>query len=131
MAVGRDLAGEDYNVIAVIGDGSFTSGVVYEALNNIGANKTNVNIVLNDNGMSISHNVGALSKYLNRVRVSQKYDQAKVSVKSALGNVPLVGGAISKGLRSSVPSRQPNRPGLIPSEGNRRLPPTRLLLWIQ
>lgn len=101
MAVGRDLSGEDYNVIAVIGDGSFTNGIVYEALNNIGANRTNVNIVLNDNGMSISHNVGALSKYLNKIRSSQKYDQAKVSVKSVLDNVPVIGGALSSGLRSS------------------------------
>ncbi|MBQ6388278.1 MAG: 1-deoxy-D-xylulose-5-phosphate synthase [Mogibacterium sp.] len=101
MAVARDISGEDYNVVAVIGDGSFTNGTVYEALNNIGANQTNVNIVLNDNGMSISHNVGALSKYLNKVRSSQKYDQAKVSVKSALDNVPFIGRPITKGLRSS------------------------------
>ncbi|MBR2541040.1 MAG: 1-deoxy-D-xylulose-5-phosphate synthase [Mogibacterium sp.] len=101
MAVARDLAGDDYNVIAVIGDGSFTNGVVYEALNNIGANQTNVNIILNDNGMSISHNVGALSKYLNRIRSSQKYDQAKVSVKSALGSVPLIGGVLSNSIRNS------------------------------
>lgn len=101
MAVGRDLKGDDFDVIAVIGDGSFTNGIVYEALNNIGANRTNVNIILNDNGMSISHNVGALSKYLNKVRLSQKYDQAKVSVKSALDNVPVIGRVISSGLRSS------------------------------
>ena len=74
MAVARDLAGDDYNIAAVIGDGSFTSGIVYEALNNIGANKTNINIILNDNGMSISHNVGAMHKYLDRVRASKKYD---------------------------------------------------------
>lgn len=101
MAVARDLNCEDYDVIAVIGDGSFTSGVVYEALNNIGANQTNVNIVLNDNGMSISHNVGALSKYLTRLRASQKYDQAKVSVKSALDNVPVIGKPISRSIRNS------------------------------
>ena len=101
MAVARDLAGEDYNVIAVIGDGSFTNGTVYEALNNIGANQANLCIVLNDNGMSISHNVGALSKYLNKVRASQKYDQAKISVKSVLDNVPLIGKPISKGIRRS------------------------------
>ena len=59
MAVARDLAGDDYEVTAVIGDGSFTSGIVYEALNNIGDHKTKVNIILNDNGMSIAHNVGA------------------------------------------------------------------------
>ena len=101
MAVARDISGDDYNVIAVIGDGSFTNGIVYEALNNIGAHKTRMVTVLNDNGMSISHNVGALSKYLTKVRSSQKYDQAKVSVKSALGSVPLIGDSISRGIRSS------------------------------
>ena len=101
MAVARDLAGDDYNIAAVIGDGSFTSGIVYEALNNIGANKTNINIILNDNGMSISHNVGAMHKYLDRVRASKKYDEAKLSVKSALGNVPVIGKPLSKGIKYS------------------------------
>ena len=101
MAVARDIAGDDYNVTAVIGDGSFTSGIVYEALNNIGANRTDINIILNDNGMSISRNVGAMSKYLTKVRSSRKYDQAKVSVKSALDNVPVVGKPISSSIRNS------------------------------
>lgn len=101
MAVARDLAGDDYNVVAVIGDGSMTGGIVYEALNNIGANQTNINIILNDNGMSISHNVGAMSKYLNHLRSSEKYDQAKVSVKSALKSVPVVGGKIVSGIKTS------------------------------
>jgi len=90
MAVARDLKGEDYNIVAVIGDGSFTGGIVYEALNNIGANKTNINIILNDNGMSIARNVGAMSKYLTKLRSSEKYDQAKIAVKSALTNMPAV-----------------------------------------
>lgn len=115
MAVGRDLSGDDYNVIAVIGDGSFTNGIVFEALNNIGANQTNVNIILNDNGMSISRNVGALSKYLNKVRSSQKYDQAKVSVKSALDNVPVLGGILSSGLRNS---KQKIKYSVIGEEGH-------------
>jgi 1-deoxy-D-xylulose-5-phosphate synthase len=101
MAVARDLAGDDYEVTAVIGDGSFTSGIVYEALNNIGDHKTKVNIILNDNGMSIAHNVGALHRYFNMIRSSKRYDDAKLSVKSALGNVPVVGKQISKGLKSS------------------------------
>ncbi len=101
MAVARDLAGDDYQVTAVIGDGSFTSGIVYEALNNIGANKTNINIILNDNGMSIAHNVGALNKYLNNIRVSKRYDDAKSSVKSALDNVPVIGGTLSRGIKGS------------------------------
>ncbi len=101
MAVARDLAGDDYQVTAVIGDGSFTSGIVYEALNNIGANQTNINIILNDNGMSIAHNVGALNKYLDKIRSSKKYDDAKSSVKTALNKVPVVGGTIRKGLKNS------------------------------
>ena len=101
MAVARDLAGDDYNVTAVIGDGSFTGGIVYEALNNIGYNQTNVNIILNDNGMSIAHNVGAMHKYLDKIRSSKKYDEAKVSVKSALDNIPVVGEQITNKLKSS------------------------------
>lgn len=101
MAVARDLAGDDYQVTAVIGDGSFTSGIVYEALNNIGANQTNMNIILNDNGMSIAHNVGALNKYLDKIRSSKKYDDAKSSVKTALNKVPVVGGTIRKSLKNS------------------------------
>ena len=97
----RDLAGDDYQVTAVIGDGSFTNGIVYEALNNIGDHQTKMNIILNDNGMSIAHNVGAMHKYLNKVRSSQKYDEAKSSVKSALGNVPIIGNPLSRGIRSS------------------------------
>ena len=101
IAIARDLNGDDYNVVAVIGDGSMTGGIVYEALNNIGAKQTNVKIILNDNGMSISHNVGAASKYLAKIRSSEVYDRTKIGVKSALHNVPVVGDAISEGLRSS------------------------------
>ena len=115
MATARDLNGDDYNVIAVIGDGSITNGIVYEALNNIGANQTRVMTILNDNGMSISHNVGALSKYLNKVRSSRKYDQAKVSVKTALGTVPVIGNPLSKGIRNS---KQKIKYSVIGEEGH-------------
>lgn len=101
MARARDLSGDDYRVCAVIGDGSFTSGIVYEALNNIGGSGTNINIILNDNGMSIAHNVGALNRYLSRVRSSQKYDSAKISVKSALGNVPVIGEPLYRSIKNS------------------------------
>lgn len=101
MAVARDLSGDNYNVVAVIGDGSMTGGIVYEALNNIGANQTNVNIILNDNGMSIAHNVGAMSKYLNRLRSSKGYDHAKASVKKTLKSVPVVGESIADSLKTS------------------------------
>lgn len=101
MAVARDLAGDDYQVTAVIGDGSFTSGIVYEALNNIGDNQTKMNIILNDNGMSISHNVGAMHRYLDKLRSSKRYDDAKSSVKTALNKVPVVGAPLKKGLKNS------------------------------
>ena len=115
MATARDLAGDDYHVTAVIGDGSFTSGIVYEALNNIGANKTDINIILNDNGMSIAHNVGALHKYLNNIRASKKYDEAKTSVKSALSNVPVIGETLSKGIRGS---KEYIKHSMLGEEGN-------------
>ena len=101
IATARDLKGEDFDVVAVIGDGSMTGGIVYEALNNIGANQTNMNIILNDNGMSISHNVGAMSKYLTHLRASKTYDQAKVTLKSALNSVPVVGGKVATSLKNS------------------------------
>lgn len=115
MAVARDLAGDDYQVTAVIGDGSFTSGIVYEALNNIGAKKTNINIILNDNGMSIAHNVGALHRYLNSIRSSKKYDEAKSSVKSALDNVPVIGSTLSRGIRGS---KEYLKHSVLSEEGN-------------
>ena len=101
MAVARDLKGEDNNIVAVIGDGSMTGGIVYEALNNIGANQTNVKIILNDNGMSISHNVGATSKFLAKIRSSHVYDSTKTSVKSVLNKGSAMGSKIYDGLKSS------------------------------
>ena len=62
MAQGRDLLGEDYSIVSVIGDGALTGGMAYEALNNAGRLKTNFIIVLNDNNMSISENVGGMDK---------------------------------------------------------------------
>ena len=73
LAVARDIRKESNDVIAVIGDGSMTGGIAYEALNNIGASKTRIRIILNDNGMSISDNVGSLSRHLSSLRTSDKY----------------------------------------------------------
>ena len=69
----RDILGQNYNVVAVIGDGAFTGGMAFEALNDIGAHKEKLIIVLNDNKMSISKNVGAFSEYLARLRLSKRY----------------------------------------------------------
>ena len=91
FAAARDLKGEDYSVIAVIGDGALTGGMAYEALNNIGSSKRNVIVILNDNGMSISKNTGGMSVHLRNLRTSRKYLDAKTSVKNALGKIPEVG----------------------------------------
>ncbi len=88
MAVARDLKGEDFDVVAVIGDGSLTGGMALEALNNAGSLKTPLIVVLNDNEMSISKNVGALSKYLDRVRADPLYLRAKDEFEHALEKLP-------------------------------------------
>ncbi|MCD7905804.1 MAG: 1-deoxy-D-xylulose-5-phosphate synthase [Clostridiales bacterium] len=113
MAAARDLAHESYNVVAVIGDGSFAGGMVYEALNNAGKMQTKLLIVLNDNGMSIAKNVGAMSTYLTRLRTAKKYNEAKTSVKSAISRVPLVGEAASSVLSAS---KKDLKKAIIPGE---------------
>ena len=92
MAQGRDLLGEDYSIVSVIGDGALTGGMAYEALNNAGRLKTNFIIVLNDNNMSISENVGGMSRYLNNLRA----DEGIQSVEEECGGhviakIPVIG----------------------------------------
>lgn len=94
-ATARDLRNEDYQVVAVIGDGAMTGGLVYEALNNIGASGTNIKIVLNDNGMSIAKNVGAMSRHLNNLRTSKNYTRMKENIRGVLDNIPVVGQRVS------------------------------------
>ena len=97
-AVARNLRDEDNEVVALIGDGAMTGGLVYEALNNIGSNRLKVRIILNDNGMSIAHNVGAMSKHLQGLRSSSNYINAKKSVRTSLNKVPLIGKPLSNGI---------------------------------
>lgn len=80
MARARDLKHENHHVIAFIGDGALTGGMVYEALNDVGDNKTNLIIILNDNEMSISSNVGGLSNHFNSIRISSSYNKLKERV---------------------------------------------------
>ena len=87
----RDLQGEDHKVVSVIGDGALTGGEAYEALNNASALKTNFIIVLNDNNMSISENVGGMSTYLSNLRADEGYNLLKKAVSDSLSNIPLVG----------------------------------------
>ena len=88
MAVARDLAGADYQVAAVIGDGSLTGGMALEALDHAGDLKKPLIVILNDNEMSISGNVGAISAHLSRMRANPRYDRAKKSVRGALSHLP-------------------------------------------
>jgi 1-deoxy-D-xylulose-5-phosphate synthase len=89
MAVARDLTGGTNHVVAVIGDGALTGGMALEALNNLGHLQTRMIVILNDNEMSIAPNVGAISKYLNRVRTDPRYTQVKAAVEHNLHHVPL------------------------------------------
>ena len=98
IAVGRDLRKETFSVVAVIGDGSLSGGLAFEGLNNVGSRKTNLTVVLNDNEMSISKNVGALSRYLTRVLTDRRYNKLKSDVWELLGHMSNVG----KSIRSLV-----------------------------
>jgi 1-deoxy-D-xylulose-5-phosphate synthase len=89
MAVARDLSGDDYQVIAVIGDGAITAGMSFEALNQAGHLGSKLIVVLNDNGMSISPTVGALAKLLSRVRLDQHYREAKEKGKRIIASLPM------------------------------------------
>ncbi|MCI8783452.1 MAG: 1-deoxy-D-xylulose-5-phosphate synthase [Dorea sp.] len=100
----RDLRGEDYSVISVIGDGSLTGGMAYEALNNASSLDTNFIIVLNDNHMSISENVGGMSKYLAGLRTADFYTGLKKGVTAALHKVPVVGDSMIQKMRKTKSS---------------------------
>jgi 1-deoxy-D-xylulose-5-phosphate synthase len=88
MAVARDLQEEDYSVVAVIGDGALTGGMAFEALNHAGIEGRDLIVVLNDNEMSISKNVGAMSGYLNRLRTDPSYSRTKEEIEHHLMRIP-------------------------------------------
>ena len=91
LAQGRDILGQDHYVVSVIGDGALTGGMAYEALNNAARMNRNFIIVLNDNKMSISENVGGMSRYLNGIRTGEGYNGLKRMVNSGLEKLPVVG----------------------------------------
>lgn len=103
-AKARDLTGDDYKVVAVIGDGSMTGGMAYEALNNAARLDSNLIIVLNDNKMSISENVGGLSKHLNDLRMRQSYTNFKDDLETALKRIPHIGDSVAKSVKKSKDS---------------------------
>src|SRR5688500_5747309 len=97
MAVAREIKGEDFHVISVIGDGALTGGMAYEALHNAGYSNRRFIVILNDNEMSIAPNVGAISKYLYNVRTDPRYNHAKLGVERALTHVPFGGKCLNFG----------------------------------
>jgi 1-deoxy-D-xylulose-5-phosphate synthase len=96
MATARDIKGEDFHVVAVIGDGGLTAGMAMEAFNQAGHDKRRLVVVLNDNEMSIAPNVGAVSGYLNRIRGGQPYNTIKDEIEELLKSIPGVGDALFK-----------------------------------
>lgn len=98
LSEARKQSGENYNVAAVIGDGAFTGGLAFEALNNIGNLRSKMLIVLNDNEMSISENVGAFSAFLSRARTNRKYTASKRKLVAKIKNMPGGGEKLMKTL---------------------------------
>ena len=91
MARARDILNENYEVIAVIGDGSLTGGMALEALNDAGSSKTNVKVILNDNEMSISKNVGGIPLYLSKMRTKTGYTRSNRKIKAIVNKIPYIG----------------------------------------
>ncbi len=114
MAAAREVTGEDYYVVSVIGDGSLTGGMAFEALNNASQLKSNFIIVLNDNNMSISENVGGLSKYLSSFRTTDAYRDLKNEVMKSLHKFPVYGDKMIESIRSAKSSiKQLLVPGML------------------
>ncbi|MCL5022835.1 MAG: 1-deoxy-D-xylulose-5-phosphate synthase [Nitrospirae bacterium] len=96
MIEARDKKGEHFKVIPVIGDGAMTSGLAFEGLNHAGQLKKDIIVILNDNEMSISKNVGALAAYLNRILTGEAYKRFKREMRALIEQIPKVGGSVSK-----------------------------------
>lgn len=101
LAAARDIKGEDYHVISVLGDGALTGGLAFEALNNASSMKSNFIIVLNDNNMSISENVGGMNRYLSNFRTRDAYMDLKDGVEQSLNRIPVVGERLVKKIRNA------------------------------
>ena len=99
LAKARDLKKQDYKIFAVIGDGALSGGMAYEAMNNAARLKSNLVIVLNDNQMSISKNVGGMSSYLGKIRTNGNYTELKEEVENALSKLPHLGDKLTSRIR--------------------------------
>ncbi|MCI7131724.1 MAG: 1-deoxy-D-xylulose-5-phosphate synthase [Lachnospiraceae bacterium] len=114
LAVARDLCGDTNKVISVIGDGALTGGMAFEAMNNAAKLDTNFIIVLNDNEMSISHNVGGMSQYLDSIRTADSYQELKNDVMDSLQKIPIYGERMVKRIRKTKSSiKQLFIPGML------------------
>ena len=117
FAAARDLKQTDETIVAIIGDGALSGGMAYEALNNLAflrKEKKNLIIILNDNKMSISENVGGMSRYLNDLRSRKSYSEFKENVENALNNIPGVGHSMARTLKKSKDSiKQLFVPGML------------------
>jgi 1-deoxy-D-xylulose-5-phosphate synthase len=114
LAQARDVLGEDHYVVSVIGDGALTGGMAYEALNNAARMEKNFIIILNDNNMSISENVGGMSTYLSSIRTGEGYLDLKKHVTNVLSRVPVVGDSlIEKISRTKNGIKQLLIPGML------------------
>lgn len=98
IAQANKIKNSDDYTVAVIGDGSFTGGLVYEALNNAGRTKSRMIVILNDNEMSISQNVGSLAKHLTKIRSKKRYVSMKAKLESFLTKIPVIGDKMAHGL---------------------------------
>lgn len=117
MAMARNIKGTDETVVAVIGDGALSGGMAYEALNNMAQlrkAKKNFIVILNDNNMSISENVGGMNTYLDKLRTSNAYVDFKENLEQALEKIPRIGGGVVKTLKKSKDSiKQLFVPGML------------------
>lgn len=114
IASGYYLSGNDGTVVSVIGDGALTGGMAFEALNNVSALKRNFIVVLNDNNMSISENVGGMSKYLSHIRTGNAYNGLKVGVSNTLNRIPVVGEKLVNQIKKTKSSiKQLFIPGML------------------
>lgn len=104
LAHARDLSGDHYHIVSIMGDGSLTGGMIYEALNNASRLKSGFIIVLNDNNMSISENIGGVSRMMTNIRSAQKYNSLKENVVDTLEKVPVVGESLVRMVRNTKSS---------------------------
>ena len=99
MARARDLKGEEHSVLAVIGDGALTGGMALEALNDAGYSQSRLTVILNDNEMSISKNIGGLNMLLSKLRTKKMYTKSNISIKKMLNKIPVIGKPLVKIIR--------------------------------